>query len=187
MDEQPVALAIRARSPKSWDSNFKYGVSPQPAQAPENSNNGWSNCESLTWPTLISARSTSAGRRLRKKSQFAASCSRSGGWGTILMALRLVSLLFLAGQASTHKPQPVQSSGATWRVYAAPGNSFQRAGEVPKLSGAAERTTGSKTLARITACGHTSTHLLHWIHTAASHSGIPTAILRFSKRVVPLG
>src|SRR5438552_3221355 len=103
------------------------------------------------------------------------------------MALRLVSALFLAGQASTHRPQPVQSSGATWRVYAAPGNSFQRAGEVPKPSGGAESSVGSKTFARITACGHTSTHLLHWIHTDGSHSGISTAMLRFSQRVVPLG
>ena len=29
-----------ARPPNSWDSSFRYGVSPQPEQAPENSNSG---------------------------------------------------------------------------------------------------------------------------------------------------
>ena len=43
-----MALPITARSPKSWLINFRYGVSPQPAQAPENSNRGCNNCEPLT-------------------------------------------------------------------------------------------------------------------------------------------
>src|SRR2546421_507192 len=141
MDEQPVALAINARSPNNCDSSFRYGVSPHPAQAPENSNSGCRSCESLTELRLSLLGSTSG--RLRKNSQLWACASRRGAWATILMALRLVSALFLAGQASTHSPQPVQSSGATWRVYAASGNSFQRAGEVPKPCGAAERSAGS--------------------------------------------
>ena len=37
-----------ARSPKSCVSSLRYGVSPQPAQAPEYSNSGWRNCEPLT-------------------------------------------------------------------------------------------------------------------------------------------
>ena len=41
MDEQPVALATIIRSPKSWVASLTYGVSPQPAQAPLNSNSGW--------------------------------------------------------------------------------------------------------------------------------------------------
>ena len=32
------------RSPKSWLTSFTYGVSPQPAHAPLNSNNGRCNC-----------------------------------------------------------------------------------------------------------------------------------------------
>jgi len=40
MEEHPVALAIIARSPKSWDRSLTYAVSPQPAQAPENSKYG---------------------------------------------------------------------------------------------------------------------------------------------------
>src|SRR6266568_2663772 len=168
MDEQPVALAINARSPNNCDSNFKYGVSPHPAQAPENSNSGCRSCESLTEFRLSLLWSTSG--RLRKNSQLRACASRREACGTMLMALRLVSALFLAGQASTHSPQPVQSSGATWRVYAAPGNSFHRAGDVLNPAGPAERSAGSQILGRITACGHTKTHLLHWIHTAGSHS-----------------
>src|SRR6185503_17959286 len=128
MEEQPAALAIRARSPNSCERSFRYGVSPHPAQAPENSNRGWSSWESLTELKFKSERSTSG--RPRKNSQLAACCSRSGACGTMLIALRLVSDLFLAGQASTHNPQPVQSSGATWRVYRESGNSFHFAGRV---------------------------------------------------------
>ena len=36
-----------ARSPNNWLISFKYGVSPQPAHAPENSNSGSSNCAAL--------------------------------------------------------------------------------------------------------------------------------------------
>ena len=43
MEEQPVALAIIILSPKSWVTSLIYGVSPQPAQAPWNSNKGFEN------------------------------------------------------------------------------------------------------------------------------------------------
>ena len=43
MDEQPVALAMTMRDPKSWVSSRTYGVSPQPSQAPENSISGFWN------------------------------------------------------------------------------------------------------------------------------------------------
>ena len=42
-EEHPVALATISRSPNNWVINFTYGVSPQPEQAPENSNNGVAN------------------------------------------------------------------------------------------------------------------------------------------------
>ena len=42
------------------------------------------------------------------------------------MLLRLTSLLSWAGQAVTHRPQPVQSSGATWTVSDIPGTSRLR-------------------------------------------------------------
>ena len=40
------------------------------------------------------------------------------------IALCLTRSLSLAGQTSTHSPQPVQSSGATWTANFQPGNSL---------------------------------------------------------------
>ena len=88
-----------------------YGVSPQPTQAPENSNNGCNTIEPLMVLVFNSLRSYSG--MAKKKSQFFRSVSRSGGWGRILMALRLALDLSRIGQISTHSVQPVQSSGAT--------------------------------------------------------------------------
>src|SRR5688500_11808415 len=116
MDEHPVALAITDRSPNSCETSFTYGVSPQPAQAPLNSNNGRSSCEFLIVEGLISLRSRSG--ISMKKSQFLVSASRNGGCGSMLMALRPTWVLSFTGQTSTHSVQPVQSSGATWTVYA---------------------------------------------------------------------
>src|SRR5512140_2514021 len=109
MDEQPVAFATMARSPKSWLTSLTYGVSPQPEHAPENSNNGSSNCASLTrW---VERRVRSASGSLSKNAQLAFSCSRIGTCGAMLTALSLTSVLFLTGQTSTQSAQPVQSSG----------------------------------------------------------------------------
>src|SRR6266542_941377 len=100
MDEQPVAFAMMERSPNSCETNFTYGVSPQPAHAPLNSNNGRSNCEFLIVDGLNNLRSRSG--ISMKKSQFLASASRRGGWASILMALRPTWVLSLTGQTSTH-------------------------------------------------------------------------------------
>src|SRR5512140_3051200 len=62
------------RSPKYCVISFTYGVSPQPAQAPENSNNGRSNWLSFTWVRLSTRRSVSG--ILRKNSQLARSDGR---------------------------------------------------------------------------------------------------------------
>ena len=48
MEEHPVALAIIILSPKSWVITLMYGVSPQPAQAPENSKYGAMNWDPYT-------------------------------------------------------------------------------------------------------------------------------------------
>ena len=58
IEEQPVAFAISARSPKSWHMSLTYGVSPHPSQAPEYSKSGSKNCEPLT-SALTLVRSTS--------------------------------------------------------------------------------------------------------------------------------
>jgi hypothetical protein len=42
-------------------------------------------------------------------------------------------------------------------------------------------------LARIAACGQTNTHLLHWMQIGWSHTGISSAIARFSHCAVPVG
>src|SRR4030042_38941 len=111
MDEHPVALAMMALSPKSWDTSLRYGVSPHPEQAPENSNRGRRSCEFFIVDGLISLRSRSGS--FMKKSQFVASLSRRGSCGAMFNALRPAWVLSLAGQTSTHRAQPVQSSGAT--------------------------------------------------------------------------
>src|SRR3989338_10463866 len=114
MEEQPVALATTMRSPKSWVANLIYGVSPHPAQAPENSNNGCNAWEERTVDLLTLARSSSG--IAKKNSQFFFSCSFNGAWGFMFKALNFVSVLFFTGQTSTQMPQPVQSSGAAWIV-----------------------------------------------------------------------
>src|SRR5579864_1798289 len=134
MEEQPVALATTARSPKSCETSFTYGVSPHPEQAPENSNKGSCTCCWRIVPTLIFLRSSSG--ILRKNSQFSLSGTRSGGCDTMLMAFSRASLLFFTGQTSTQTPQPVQSSGATWIVYFIPAHSLSRASHDLKVEGA---------------------------------------------------
>src|ERR1700687_5664382 len=160
---------MSARSPNSCESSLRYGVSPQPAQAPENSNSGWRSCESLTGVRVRPGRSTPGNSR--KKSQLALSVSRSGGCGTMLMAFSRVSLLFFTGHTSKHSAQPVQSSGDTWSVYREFENYFQRAGADWKLCGAPARLSAAYTFSRITACGQTSTHLPHWMQIAGSQAG----------------
>ena len=61
-----MALPINIRSPKNCVSSLTYGVSPQPAQAPENSNSGSNSCEPLIVSGLTFERSTSG--IVRKKS-----------------------------------------------------------------------------------------------------------------------
>ena len=56
-----------------------------------------------------------------------------------------------------------------------------------KPAGAPARAAGAKYFARMAACGQISTHLLHWMHSAMSQTGISSARLRFSQREVPVG
>ena len=129
-----MALATSARSPNSCDSSLRYGVSPHPEQAPENSNSGSCTCCCRMLPTLILRRSSSG--IFRKNSQFSRSGRRSGGCGAMLIAFSRVSCLFLTGQTSTQMPQPVQSSGATWMLYFRVAHSLSRASVDLKVAGA---------------------------------------------------
>src|SRR5450631_4353801 len=185
MDEQPVALAMIERSPKSCETSLRYGVSPHPEQAPENSNSGSCTCCWRMVVSLILRRSSSG--NLRKNSQFSLSGARSGGCGSMLMAFSRVSLLFLAGHTSTQMPQPVQSSGATWMVYFRPCHSLSRASVDLNVEGAFISSLESYTLIRITECGQTMAHLPHWMQVLVSHAGISSARLRFSHLAVPVG
>ncbi len=102
------------------------------------------------------------------------------------MALRVRVALSLAGQTATHSVQPVQSSGATCSVIAAIRRIPRRGkGSAGKLAGAPARRLGCVDLGADAACGQTKTHLLHWMQSSASQTGISLAMSRFSNWVVP--
>ncbi len=61
----------------------------------------------------------------------------------MLIAFNRVSDLFLTGQTSTHSPQPVQSSGATWSVKFLPGKLRHLAETDLNVGGAAAASAGS--------------------------------------------
>ena len=132
-------------------------------------------------PNFIAVRSASGS--VRKKSQFSASCSRSGGCGAILMALRPTWVLSFAGQTSTHIAHPVQSSGAIWMVNMVPGNSLNLASFDLKVAGAFSRRAGSYTFCRMVAWGQTKAHFPHWMQRSGSQTGISKADIAF----FPLG
>src|SRR5690242_19469928 len=105
----------------------------------------------------------------------------------MLMALCFGSVLLFAGQASIHRAQPVQSSGATCSKYFWFLKLIHLAAVDLNDSGAPFSLSDSYTFARITAWGQTSTHLPHCIQSCSSQSGISSAILRFSHCAVPVG
>ena len=93
----------------------------------------------------------------------------------------------LAGQTSTHKLQPVQSSGATCRTYFCPRISRDFTSSDCKAEGAFSIASGCTTLARIAECGQAATQWLHWVQMSGFQIGISSAMLRFSHCVVPIG
>src|SRR5215470_13600019 len=68
-----------------------------------------------------------------------------------------------------------------------PCHSRSRTSVALNVAGALDRWEASYTLIRITACGHTMAHLPHWMQVFASHTGISSAMLRFSHLLVPVG
>ena len=105
----------------------------------------------------------------------------------MLMALWLESVLLLAGHTSTHTPQPVQSSGATWIVSRWSASSRDRNSLCRKSTGAVSTDAVGKTFIRIVACGQTIAHLPQSMQMAGSQIGIVWAIARFSYLAVPVG
>jgi hypothetical protein len=58
--------------------------------------------------------------------------------------------------------------------------SLLRAGTCLNDGGAVAASSAGKSFARIAACGHTNTHLPHWLQRSGSQTGIASARLRFS-------
>src|SRR5512136_2248071 len=100
------------------------------------------------------------------------------------IALCLGFDLSFAGQIWTHRLHPVQSSGATCSEYFIPLNSDALKSVDLKVGGAPSSRAGSKTFARIAACGQTRAHRLHWMQIAGSQTGISRAMFRFSHWLV---
>src|SRR5665647_989560 len=105
----------------------------------------------------------------------------------MLIALWFGSSFDLAGQLYTQAPQPVQSSGATWTVHFNPLKSFPLASADLKVAGAPESELAPYTFILMVACGQTKEQMPHWMQTASSHTGMSTAMLRFSYCEVPVG
>ena len=105
----------------------------------------------------------------------------------MLIALCFTSDFDFAGQTSTHTPQPVQSSGATWIVIAIPDTSLDRKALDLNPSGAPASSVGSYTFIRIVACGHTAAHRPQSMQMSGSKIGISCAMERFSYFAVPVG
>ena len=181
----PSRSRSMVRSPKSCDRSFRYGVSPQPAHAPENSNRG-----SSSWLPFTSRCTSLAvdGRHRARGTRSARARSASGrSASTMSIALCRGLVLSFAGQNATHRPHPVQSSGATCTTYVCPACSLALYVVETKPAGARSRCAGSNTTVRSAACGQMSAHLLHWMQMAGSHDGSSSAVLRFSHSAVPVG
>ena len=98
----------------------------------------------------------------------------------MLMALCRTSVLSFAGQTSTHTPQPVQSSGATWMVSRWSARSFDRNGLLGNSSLASATAAGENTFMRMAAWGHTMAHRPQSMQMSGSQIGISAAMARFS-------
>ena len=103
-----MALATVSRSPNSCVSSLRYGVSPHPAQAPENSKSGSRNWVPRTVPRSIRLRGLTG--IVSKKATLSRPTSITPRSSVMLIALMSVPGTAVMGHASTHSPQPVQSS-----------------------------------------------------------------------------
>ena len=92
---------------------------------------------------------------------------------------------FLPGHTFTQDPHPVQSYADTVIVNFIPGIPIISIAFVP--SGAFASSSSVSATGRITACGQTYAQRLHWIQFSDCHTGISTAIPRFSYAALPDG
>src|SRR5262252_4449015 len=72
-------------------------------------------------------------------------------------------------------------------MYFNPAHSLSFTSHDLNVAGDCARCSGSYTLMRMTACGHTMAHLPHWMQVLVSHTGISSARLRFSHSAVAVG
>ena len=158
-----MALAITNFSPRIWVSILIYGVSPHPAQAPENANNGFSNAT----PLIVVFGS---GFTLFTPSK---SILVFSTFSTIFKAF----LPIFSGQTLAHTPQPVQSFSLIFIEYLSP--SWPING-MPS-------TSSSFAMALMTACGQAKAHIPHSIQFSDSHFGTMFEIFLFSLFVVAPG
>ena len=84
-----------------------------------------------------------------------------------------------AGQALTHTPQPMQSSGLMASVYFS-SLCLPLMGSTAMASGPAAASSSVRPNGRMQACGHTNEQLLHSVHFSASHFATDTDTPRFS-------
>ncbi len=92
---------------------------------------------------------------------------------------------FLPGHTFAQEPHPVQSRADTDIVNFIPGIPIISIAFVP--SGALASSSSVRAIGRITACGHTYAQRLHWIQFSGTHTGMSTAIPRFSYAEDPDG
>ena len=182
-----MAFATISRSPNSCVRSFRYGVSPHPAHAPENSNSGRRICE----PFTVSGSSRSGGGSGidRKKSNASRSGSRCGSAGSMFSALCLTSCLLRAGQTSTQTPHPVQSSGATWIDSSrSPGARASRTPcDAEPLGRAVQRRAVRTPSCGPRRAGTRSRTCRSRCRSTGPRSGSPRRCARFSHRAVPVG
>ena len=176
-----------ARSPKSWVSSLTYGVSPQPAQAPENSKSGCRNCEPLTSMRRPWCGRARAGRgRSRSSPARARAAARCGS-----MSMRLVLRVRLVlGRAD------LDAQAAAGAVLGRHLDRVLHALELGapcsrrdlKVAGAPrEQRPGRRPWRGSPRAGRPARTCRTGCRCFGSQTGISSAMLRFSHCVVPVG
>ena len=158
------------RSPNNCDSSFRYGVSPQPAQAPENSNSGSRNCTPRTLAKSTRARSFIGSAA--KKRAFAPFRLRSAAACRALIALARPRPGLSAGHASCTARSRCNPRSRTASVKRTSGKPRTLIGADLKLVRRAVQLRPRRSiLARITPCGQTKLHWPHCTQSSGSHTG----------------
>ena len=181
-----MALATTMRSPKSCDSSFRYGVSPQPAHAPGNSKSGSSSCvprtvEKSTCPRSVTG--SDSKKRMRSRAGSGSSSRVRHVDGAAPAHRRVLHRADLDAEAAARAVllvdlQRVARVGEAARVDGRGGKAVRRAVERPRSSRPSRESprAGTRTSSCRTGC-----------RAPASHSGTLAEMPRFSHFAVPLG